>query len=326
MESQNKPLRLVMMGTGHFALPAFRSLYDSPHEVVGIFTQPDRLGKGHHQHRHPLKELAEENKTPVFQPQNVNSPESLSRLRALDADLCVVAAYGQILSAELLEIPKLGAINLHASLLPKYRGAAPVLYAILNGETETGITIFQIEPKLDAGPILDVEKTMILPKETTGELTERLSHQAVPVLQRVLEGFRKGTLRKTIQKTDRVTKAPSLKKSAGIIDWSKTAKEIACHIRAMQPWPNPFTFLNLSDGRQLRAIISDVEVCAEEILEDSTGREPGTITKCDGKNLLVQTGEGQLQILELKPEGKPSMPIASFLNGYALEAGDRFGK
>ncbi len=149
-------LRLVFLGTGSFALPTFRGLYETGHEVVGLVTQPDRTGQGHHRHVNPLKELAEANSTPVFQPAKANEADSIARLREFEADLFVVAAYGQILSAELLSLPRLGAINLHASLLPKYRGAAPIQYAVLCGETETGITIFQIEPKLDAVRVLVV--------------------------------------------------------------------------------------------------------------------------------------------------------------------------
>src|SRR5262249_53922151 len=150
-------------------------LCESPHRVVGLFTQPDRVGRGHHHHPHPMKEAAVERGIAVFQPDNVNTPEALNQLRGLKADLAVVAAYGQILSAELLAIPRLGAINLHASLLPKYRGAAPIQYAVWKGEAETGITLFQIEPKLDAGPILGMVRTPVGAEETAGDLEDRLA-------------------------------------------------------------------------------------------------------------------------------------------------------
>ncbi|MCH7989347.1 MAG: methionyl-tRNA formyltransferase, partial [Planctomycetes bacterium] len=236
-------LRLVMMGTGTFALPTFLALYESDHQVVGLFTQPDRTGRGHHRHVNPLKNAAFEHGTPIFQPPNVNESESLDSLKSLQADLCVVAAYGQILSQDLLSIPRLGAINIHASLLPKYRGAAPIQYAILNGEQETGITLFQIEPKLDAGLILGVEKTVIHPKETSGELEERLRDVAADLTLRVIDQIDTGTVSSVPQDSAGVTRAPRIRKEQGAIDWSKTADEIGNHIRAMQPWPNPFTFL-----------------------------------------------------------------------------------
>src|SRR5215472_14816572 len=176
-------LKLVMMGTGEFAVPTFESLYGTPHDVVGLFTQPDRTGSGHHKGlAQPMKELAVSRHTPVFQPANVNVPEALADLRALEPDLLVVAAYGQILSPELLGIPRLGSINVHASLLPKFRGASPVAYAILNGEIETGVSIIQILPRLDAGPILAVARTPIGAHETAGALEERLSRLAVDLV------------------------------------------------------------------------------------------------------------------------------------------------
>jgi methionyl-tRNA formyltransferase len=181
-------MNLVMMGTGDFAVPTFEALYASPQRVVGLFTQPDRTGSGHHrQLQNPMKQLARDHSTPVFQPEKVNASDSLADLRALAPDLLVVAAYGQILSPELLAIPRLGSINVHASLLPKYRGAAPVAYAILNGDAETGVSIIQVLPQLDAGPILAVVRTPIGPQETAGMLEDRLARLAVEVLPGVID-------------------------------------------------------------------------------------------------------------------------------------------
>ena len=182
-------LRIAILGTGRFALPAFQAILESRHTTVGLFTQPDRAGRGHHRHVNPLKERVAERQIPVFQPDKINVPEAIADLRGIAPDVCVVAAYGQILSAEVIGVPRLGAVNLHASLLPKYRGAAPIQTAILNGEQETGITIFQIEPKLDAGPVLAIEKTPIGPKETAGDLEMRLAalgdSMILPVLDRM---------------------------------------------------------------------------------------------------------------------------------------------
>eukprot|EP00913_Durusdinium_trenchii_P008891 g8357.t1 len=237
-----------------------------------------------------MKALAVEHGTPVFQPPKVNTPESIADLKGLHADLCVVAAYGQILSAELIETPRKGAINLHASLLPKYRGAAPVHYAILKGETETGVTIFQIEPKLDAGPILGTVSTPIGPKETTGELEARLAELATPLALSVIDGLSAGTLEPQTQNAGEVTKAPSMRKSFGQIDWTKTTAEILCHIRAMQPWPTPFTFLAREGHPATRLIVLDAEADLREDVESAA--EPGTVARSDGRDFSVATSDG----------------------------------
>jgi methionyl-tRNA formyltransferase len=318
-------LRLVMMGTGTFALPTFLALYQTDHQVAGLFTQPDRTGRGHHSHVNSLKNAALEHGTPIFQPPNVNEPEALDSLKSLDADLCVVAAYGQILSQELLAIPRLGAINVHASLLPKYRGAAPIQYAILNGENETGITIFQIEPKLDAGLILGVEKTAIQPKETSGELEERLRDTAAGLTLRVIDQIVSETLSPVSQDPANVTRAPRIRKEQGAVDWSKSACEIWNHVRAMQPWPNPFTYL-CQDGRApLRLILLDVETVSHSAKVDfdvSESREPGTVIRADGKQLVVQAGDDAIRILRLRPEGKRDMTAQEFSQGHRIQPGD----
>ena len=235
-------LRIVFMGTGGFAVPAFCAILESRHTTVGLFTQPDRTGSGHHQHVNPLKRIAADD-IPVFQPEKANLPEPIEQLRSLEPDLCVVAAYGQILSAELLGVPRLGAVNLHASLLPKYRGAAPIQAAILNGETETGVTIFQIEPKLDAGPILAMEKTPIGPKETAGELQVRLAALGASMILPVLDHLEAGTAVPLVQDSAQASRAPRLKKESGRIDWSKTPAQIDCQVRAFHPWPMAYTTL-----------------------------------------------------------------------------------
>lgn len=313
-------LRLVMMGTGSFALPTFLALYESNHDVVGLFTQPDRTGRGHHHHVNPLKEAAQEHDTPIFQPQSVKDESALNDLRSLNADLCVVAAYGQILSEELLQTPRLGAINVHASILPKYRGAAPIQYAIWNGETETGITIFQIEPKLDAGLMLGVERTEIDPKETHGELEQRLQELAPGLTLRVIDQVESGLVEKTKQDPAQVTRAPRIRKQQGAIDWTKTAEEISWHVRAMQPWPNPFTFLHQDDHAPLRLIVLDVEVIGEFPHPDA---EPGTLCAIEGERLMVQSGAGAVEILRLRPEGKRDMTAAEFLHGHHLTESSR---
>lgn len=311
-------LRLVMLGTGSFALSTFQGLYETSHEIVGLVTQPDRTGRGHHKHVNPMKELVTEHGTPVFQPAKANDAESLARLREFNADLFVTAAYGQILSAELLSIPRLGAINVHASLLPKYRGAAPIQFAIISGETETGITIFRIEPKLDAGPILGVVKTDIGEKETYGQLQDRLAELAVPLTCQVVDDLAAGAAQESIQDASLVTKAPRLKKTDGAIPWQKTSRLVGCHIRGVQPWPKPSAVLQ-TGGSTIRMLVLDVDSSDRSVAGD-----PGSVEVVDKKRLLVKTGDGSVELLTVQPEGKRPMSPAEFLNGKAVSTGDRF--
>ncbi|MBI3863540.1 MAG: methionyl-tRNA formyltransferase [Planctomycetia bacterium] len=312
-----------MMGTGDFAVPTFESLYGTPHQVVGLFTQPDRVGRGHHQSlQNAMKVVALRHETPVFQPEIINRPEALADLRNLNPDLFVVAAYGQILSEELLAIPRSGSINVHASLLPKYRGASPIATAILNGESETGVSIIQILPRLDAGPILAVARTPIGPHETAGELEVRLARLAIDLVPGVLEQIASGKLKPVPQTEALVTRAPKLKKGTGAIDWMKSSAQIDCHIRAMQPWPNPFTYLH-SPGKPPQRLL----VLAARPLADAApvGVLPGTPLPGDGQRLVVATGSGSVEILKLQPDGKRPMTAADYLRGRAVTPDDRFG-
>ncbi len=312
-------LRVLLMGTGEFALPAFEAVLNSQHEVVGLVTQPDRVGQGHHHHPHPVKELAQSRDVPVFQPDRVNTPESLERLREFQADLFLVAAYGQILSADLLAIPRFGAINLHGSLLPKYRGAAPVQYAVWKGEAETGVTVFQIEPKLDAGPMLGVVKTPIGPKETSGELHDRLALLAAPLALQVLEQIETGTHVSTLQYSGEVTKAPRIKKEEGLINWSLPADPLGWHIRAMQPWPMPFTFLHLPGKKPQRMLILDLEPMPD--MPSLATLPPGAIIVKENQ-LLVRNGAADagsvVRVTMLQPSGKKPMSTEDYLRGAKL--------
>lgn len=312
-------LNLVTMGTGSLALPTLLALYDSPHRVVGLVTQPERTGRGHHHHENPVKTAAVEQGTPVFQPEKINLPESVQRLREFGADLFIVAAYGQILSPEVLSIPRLGAINLHASLLPKYRGATPIHHAILGGDAETGVTIIQLEPKLDAGPILGVVRTPIGPEETTGELEQRLSELAVPLTMRVLDQLEAGVARREPQDSTLASKAGRFTKQHGQIRWDQPADQIERHLRAMQPWPMPFTFLEQPGHALLRLLVLKARP-----IETAAGAPPGAVIHADQQRLVVQTGSGALELLTVQPEGKRPMPIADFLRGHHVQAGARF--
>src|SRR4051812_25854746 len=232
------PPRLVMLGTGDFALPTFLHLVESGHEVAALVTQPDRP-QGRKQELIPsqIKRAAIDRGIPVEQPEDVNAPESLAMIRALRPDLLVTAAYGQILSAELLAIPPLGGINLHGSVLPSYRGAAPVARAIQHGETETGVTIIRMTPRVDAGGMIAVARTPIGPDETAGELEDRLSLLGAPLIADAIVALAAGTAQVLPQQKARVTRAPKLRKEDGRIDWSKTSQQVHDLVRAMQPWP-----------------------------------------------------------------------------------------
>ncbi len=302
------------MGTGEFALPPFRALMEtSTHQVVGVYTQPDRTGRGHHQHVNRVRVLAEEHGIPVFQPERVNAPGALQELRALQADVFVVAAYGQIMKPEFLAVPRLGAFNLHGSLLPRHRGAAPVQYSIWKGDKLAGVTMFQIAPALDSGPVVGMVTTDIGDQETSGELMLRLADLCVDLTLRVVDQLDAATAVFQPQDASMVTLAPKIPKEAGIIDWSQSAEQINCHVRAMQPWPKACAWLH-SDGRKpLRCIFTEAVA-----LPDSTGTaEPGGIDVTE-KTLRVATGKGWLLVNSIQPDGKKAMDAAAFVNGYGV--------
>ncbi|MCL4113693.1 UNVERIFIED_CONTAM: hypothetical protein GTU68_037676 [Idotea baltica] len=310
------------MGTGEFALPTFRHLMEADsHEVVGVFTQPERSGRGHHRHVNPVRVLGEEHGVPVFQPDNVNEPEILDALRSLNADVFVVAAYGQILKNALLEIPRLGAFNLHGSLLPKYRGAAPVQYTIWNGDPVGGVTMFQIERSLDSGPVVGVVETKISPDDTSGTLMTRLADLSVSLTQDVLDQLDANTAVFEVQDTNLVTLAPKIQKAEGVIDWTRTAEEIDCHIRAMQPWPKASTWLHLEGRKPLRCILQSATPTNHSI----SGPPGNIVIEPEQKTLLIVTGDGCLAPTSIQPQGKQAMPIEAFANGYLGGKSASFG-
>lgn len=316
------PLRLVLMGTGEFAVPPFRALLSSEHSVVGVLTQPDRSGRGHHQHVNPVKEMAVAKNVPVFQPERVNRPEMLDTLRSLNADVFIVAAYGQILKPELLAIPRLGAFNLHGSLLPRHRGAAPVQYSIWKGDTTTGVTIFQIEPALDSGPIVGKIETSIGPSETSGELMLRLAELSVPLTLQVVQQLADGTAVFERQDSSQVTLAPKIAKESGAIDWSQSCHQIDCHVRAMQPWPKASTSLQRDGQAALRCTIQQVGLSPNVALP-SLPSVAGSLHECHGR-LFAAAGDGWLEILRIQPDGRKSTDGRSFINGHSITSHDRF--
>jgi methionyl-tRNA formyltransferase len=315
-----------MMGTGTFAEPTFEALLCGPHPVAGLVTQPDRpagqergstrqTGRG-------LRSMAQENGLPVLQPESINTPEGIAGLQQLQPDLLVVAAYGQILSREVLSVPSRGGINVHASLLPKYRGAAPVAWAIYHGETRTGVTIIRMSPALDAGDMLAQEAIDILPDETAGEVEARLALIGAQLAVKVIDQIANGTVQGMKQDKAQATKAPKLKKEDGLIDWARTAEQVCCQVRAMQPWPTAYTFLHVAGKPPVRVLVaraSVTKVAAEPSLP------PGHLQVTAHEGLYVKAGNGLVQVLELQPAGKRRMTAAEFLRGHLPRPGDHFG-
>jgi len=322
-------MRLVMMGTGTFAEPTFSKILQSPHEVVGLVTQPDRpVGEERGSTRlagRNLKAFALERGIPVMQPESVNTPEPCAALAALAPDLLVVAAYGQILSNEVLGVARHGGINVHASLLPKYRGAAPVAWAIYHGETETGVTVIQMSVHLDAGKMLAREATAIGPEETAGELEVRLAELGARLAAQVIDEIASGSAQGIPQDKSQATKAPKLKKEHGAIDWSRPAAEICNQVRAMQPWPTAYTCWHRSGSSPLRIIIHK----ARKIVSEAPASYlPGQVVVSPeaANRLLVAAGAGELvEILELQPAGKRRMSAGEFVRGHRPQADDRLG-
>jgi methionyl-tRNA formyltransferase len=324
------PPRIVMMGTGTFARPTFEALLaHSPFEVVGLVTQPDRDGgqvRGSTRQTGPsLKEIANERGVPVYQPDSINTPEGIAQLNAWRPDLLVVAAYGQILKAEVLAAAAHGGINVHGSLLPKYRGAAPVAWAILRGEMKTGVTIIRMTTGLDAGAMLAQEAIEIQQNETAGELEARLAPIGARLAVAAAEEVLAGTATGVPQDLAEVTKAPKLKKEDGLIDWSQPAEQVCRQVRAMQPWPTAYAWLHQDGKPPLRLTVQRaVPAVVPDGVYVST---PGRILPADGTepHLLVAVIDGAVEVLELQPAGKKRMTAADFVRGHRLQPGDRFG-
>jgi methionyl-tRNA formyltransferase len=322
-------MRIVMMGTGTFAEPTFQALLAGRDPVVGLVTQPDRpAGQERRSTRQTglgMKSIALGKQIPVFQPESINAPEGVAGLQALSPDLLVVAAYGQILSREVLAVPPRGGINVHGSLLPRYRGAAPVAWAIYHGETRTGVTIIRMSVHLDAGEILAQEALDIGPEETAGELEARLAPVGARLAVQVVERLDAGPVEGVKQDLSLVTKAPKLKKEQGLIDWMRSARDVCNQIRAMQPWPTAYTYLHQPGQPPLRIIVNKT-AAKEGVQPDEVS--PGRIIPAPGDttHLRVAAGSGTaVEILELQPAGKRRMAEAEFLRGHRLVTGSFFG-
>lgn len=319
-------MRLVLMGTGPFAVPTFRSLLESPHSVLALVTRPTVASATRGKVKapsNPARELAESYGLPVLDPPEINSTAAHRALNELQPDLFIVCDYGQILSPETLTIAPLGGINLHGSLLPKYRGAAPIQWAIWRGEQETGVTVIHMTPRLDAGPCLVQRVTPIGTAETATELEPRLAELGVAAVHEaiaLLEHWDRTSPIGTFQDAAQATRAPRLKKSDGNVDWSRPATEIVRQYRAMQPWPGLFTHYLRTGQEPLRVILESVAVVPCNVIQP-----PGTLMPASEGRLVVATGSEGLSICRLQPAGRRSMDAAEFLRGYSPEAGARFG-
>jgi methionyl-tRNA formyltransferase len=308
-------LRVVFFGTPAFALPTLDGLLSSRHAVVAVVTQPDRpRGRGQKTTDAPVKARALEAGLPVLQPATLKDPAFMTALASFAADLGVVAAYGRILSEAMLATPRLGMINVHASILPRYRGAAPVHRAIIAGERETGVTIMRVVKALDAGPMLAVARRAIDPDETSVEVERDLARLGAALLVSTVDQLAVGEGQETPQDESAATHAPRLTKEDGPIDWSRPAEAVHNLIRGLHPWPHAHTFYQ---GRRLILLRSYAA-------SDRTDAASGTVVTARGDDLLVAAGQGVLHIRELQAEGKRPMSPRDFLAGHRVAAGDRF--
>ena len=304
-------MRILFMGTPSFAVPSLEALVAAGHEVCGVFSQPDKP-VGRHQNKlepTPVKECALSHAIPVFQPVKLRDGSALAQIQALAPELIVVAAYGRILPDDILACPPKGCINVHSSLLPHYRGAAPINWAILNGDTETGVTIMHMAAELDAGDIISQASTPIGDKETADELTARLAVLGGELLVKTVADIESGTATRTPQDHGKHTLAPMLSKELSPMDFNRTARELNCQVRGLYPWPAAITEV---DG--VRCKIMATTVCGE-----TTAKAPGTIIQADKNGLKLACGGGTvLRIDELQPDGKKRMAATAFLSGHPI--------
>ena len=315
-------MRLVMIGTGPFAVPTFRGLFDTHHAVLGLVTKTSQAhGRRKNSAVNPMRDVAHEHGSKILDPEDINSPEFHAELAAIEADLLVVCDYGQILSSATLAISPLGGINLHASLLPKYRGAAPINWAVYNGEKETGCSVIHMTPRVDAGPVIAQGSVPVDPNETADELECRLAEIGFWLVCRAIDSLESGELEAVAQDPALASRAPRLKKSDGLIDWSRTAEEIRNQIRAMEPWPKTYSFLHRATGPTMRLILGPVSVMDES--EPNT--PPGTVVEVVEDKIVVAAGRQQIMVATLQPAGKRLMTVSEFVRGNEVRPGDRFG-
>lgn len=309
-------MKLVFMGTPDFAAECLRSLIENKMDVAAVFTKEDRpVGRGHRMAASPVKELAQANAIPLYQPHRVKDDEPYRILSEIRPDLIIVAAYGQIIPQRILDLPKYGCINVHASLLPAYRGAAPIQWAVINGEEESGVTIMQMGAGLDTGDMIAKRAVKLTPDETGGSLFDRLSREGAELLVETIPRIARGEIAPEKQPEESPTMyARMITKSDGAIDWRRDAASIERLVRGLNPWPSAYSFLG---GKQ-------VKFWSVSVSDKESGKEPGSVFDVGKKGFSVQTGNGSLRILELQMTGKKRMTSDAFLRGHALSGTERF--
>jgi len=313
-------MRILFIGTGDIGLPALNWLLGSGHDIAAVITQPDKpAGRKMELRPSPIKTLAVGRGIPVFQPAKIRAPDSVAQIQSVAADLIVVMAYGQILPKAVLDAARLACINLHASILPRHRGAAPIQAAILSGDNETGITVMYMDEGLDTGDILLVEKVAIHPHDTGGTLHDRLADAAPTALAAALAVIEAGVAPRIPQDNSQSTYAKKLGREDGEIRWDQSFVEVGRHIRAMNPWPGAFTFLSGKDGTPTKL----------KVFKAATSRlhsgPAGQVLMVESVGIFVACGSGALLLREVQPEGKRRMPVRDFLAGHHIEPGMMLG-
>lgn len=308
-------MKIVYMGTPDFAAYALRKLYEAGQEIVCVVTQPDKpKGRSGKLVCSPVKEFALEKNLPVYQPEKIKAADSVAYLKNIEADLYVVAAFGQILSQEVLDIPRFGCVNIHASLLPKYRGAAPIQQALLDGNKETGVTLMQMNAGMDTGDILMQESLEITDEDTAGTLFDKLMELGGDMIVRAVPQIEKGELTPVPQDNDKATKVGKFTKEMGLIDWTRDAAYIDRLIRTMDPWPSAYT--HMGD--------KTLKIWKARPVDKTSDAKAGEVFEVSKNTFMVATGKGSLEVHEVQLEGKKRMPAGDFMRGSHLEAGQLF--
>ncbi len=310
-------MRIIFMGTPDFSVQTMEALLDAGHQIILAVTQPDRpRGRGNEVSFSPVKENALAHGIEVYQPERIRDPEHIKFLKSRAADIVVVVAYVQILPKEILDMTPYGCVNVHASLLPKYRGAAPIQWAVINGEHITGVTTMRMDEGLDTGDIILTEEVVLAPDETGGSLFDKLSSIGARLCVRTLAAIEDGTAVYTPQDDSQATKVGVIRKEMGHMDWSRPAVELERLIRGLDPWPGVYTEWN----------DKTLKIWKAAVREEESGLDPGTAAEVTKDSLSVQTGSGLLTLLEVQPEGKKRMSCDAFLRGYPIQAGNHLGK
>lgn len=308
-------MRVIFMGTPDFAVGTLEEIIKAGHEVVLVVSQPDKaVGRSKALKYTPVKACALAHGLEVYQPEKIRDASCVAYLRGYEPDIIIVEAFGQIVSKEILDMPRYGCVNVHASLLPKYRGAAPIQWAVINGDAVTGVTTQRMNEGIDTGDMIMKEEVVIREDETGGSLFDHLSEVGAKLCVKTMAAIEDGTAVYTPQDDTCATHTSKISKELGSIDWTKDAKSIECLIRGLDPWPSAYT--RLGD--------KTLKIWKAKVLPENSGAAPGCITKVEKAGIKVQTGDGMLQLLEIQLEGKKRMPVDAFLNGYTVEEGNYF--